>query len=226
MIFWRGNAGQEAHDFVLQKLQTHAASFIGSAAEMSEPRKGNLAEFITAWVGQIEAFVGFHLCQPANAHQPLNAVSRQGLDLLWLQFGESPGQDLAVVQEVKATGSPGLAYASSLPPDYQKLFGTNPNLTLQTRLAVAKSELEFGGASPDLIHRVTLLAGATAATSPNIQLVPTLVHDDMAPSPEVRLQAVRAAIAGQGWPSSQITPWSIALDALEDRLLRLAMGRR
>jgi hypothetical protein len=82
-VFWRGQPAQAIHDFVLDKLQPHAASFITSASQMTNARKGNLAEFLCAWIGREGDFAPLRPFQPANAHQPLNAISRSGLDLLW-----------------------------------------------------------------------------------------------------------------------------------------------
>jgi hypothetical protein len=55
--------------------------------------------------------------------------------------------------------------------------------------------------------------------------VPTLVHDSVA-EPVAKLVAVRTSIAAQGWRQDQISPWAVSLGSLDDRVIRLAMGRR
>ncbi len=225
IVTWRGDPSQVVHDFLLEKLQPHAGSFITSQQEMTEGIRGNLGEFTCFWIGQSHDYESYELFTPANAFQPLARNSRTGLDLLWMVFAEDEADDFAVLQEVKLTGDPGLAYASALPVDYAKLFGTNPALTLQTRLEAAKNELEFVKNRPELVPRVTAMGATSPAMATKIRLVPTLVHDDAAPDPEARLQAVRTTIVADGWDPSRVGAWSVALDTLDGRLLRLAMGQ-
>ena len=225
VVSWHGEPCQKVHDFFLGKLQEHAALFVSSATDVTNQIRGNLGEFITFWIGiENDHSPPVRPFKPANAFQPLGRQSRAGLDLLWVFFGHDQAEDYAVLQEVKTTGGLDLSYADQLPIDYDKLFGTDPHFSLHTRLLEAKNELEFIHREPLLAPRLTQLAGATPGACSKVRLVPTLVHDEAAEDHERVLQAVRATIVGGGWEDQYVEAWSIALDHLNDRLLRLAMG--
>ncbi len=226
LVLWRGAPSDAAHAYLLALLEKdHAASFISASAEMNDRIKGNLGEFLCFRLGVEDDFQDLQLLPPPNAFQPLSRISRAGLDLVWVHFADDPDDDFAVLQEVKVTGDTGLAYASDLPKDYEKMFGTDANLTLHTRLVAAKNEVEFVLGRPDLVPRVTTLAGTSPATSPKVRLVPTLVHDDAAASREGVLRTVRESIIGAGWQDAQVRAWSVAVDSLNSRFERLAMGK-
>jgi hypothetical protein len=226
VVIWRADPCQSAHDFLLSKLQIHAPAFIGPDGIPTNQQRGNLGEFITFWVGVEEAHTRLQVFKPANAFQPLSTISRPGVDLLWIHFAEFNEHDFVLLQEVKTTGSNTLTYARTLLDDYEKLFGADPNLTLHTRLLEAKSELEYVIGRPELVPRVTRLAGTTPRTTPKARLVPTLVHDSEGSEPATTLLAVKSTIVALGWDATQVQPWSLALDQLNDRLNRLARGHR
>ena len=71
---------------------------------------------------------------PVNAHRPCNPSSGIDIDIVWVFFGRQPRHDRAMLQEVKATGEQSLNFAKKLIDDYDKLFGTDGNLTLRTRV--------------------------------------------------------------------------------------------
>jgi hypothetical protein len=225
VILWRGDPCDVVHAYLLSLLtKSHGGAFIAVPSELTNMLRGNLSEFISFRIGIEHDYRNLQPLTPANAFQPLSRVSRAGIDLMWLYFAEDAENDFAVLQEVKATGHPALTYATALPKDYEKLFGTDPNLTLHTRLLVAKSEVEYVLKKPELLPRVTALAGASPQASPKIKLLPTLVHDEAAPAPEGALQAVRETIIAAGWEDRNVLGWSVALDHFEARLQRLAMG--
>jgi hypothetical protein len=129
------------------------------------------------------------------------------------------------VQEIKTTGATDLNYADRLIEDYGKLFGTDIQFTLQTRLGVAANQMDGMNVDYDLCCRTTQLGGISPVTSPRIRLIPTLVHDDNAHAPVQRLVAVRQTlVSAEGWTGTSVRCWSIALDHLDDRLARLSCG--
>ena len=81
------------------------------------------------------------------------------IDIVWIRFGATTDDDVAVLQEVKTTGSPLLTLADSLIRDYDKLFGTDPHFTLHTRLQDIKNKLGYEHGRPELCPRMTELAG-------------------------------------------------------------------
>lgn len=160
-----------------------------------------------------------------NAINPLNSASISGLDLTYLLFHDTDEKlDLAFIQEVKTTGGASLSYADNLITDYEKLFGTNINFTLQSRLQSISTSLEIERKRPDLVARVLKLAGTTPKSCPQIKLFPTAVHELSGTTPVPKMLAIRQAIATQGWPVDSIVPWAVALMDLDERLIRLARG--
>ncbi len=81
-------------------------------------------------------------------------MSKPDIDIVWIQFGETGGDDRIVLQEVKTTGDSVLSLADNLISDYDKLFGTNPRFTLHTRLQDIKNKLEYEHKQPELCPRV------------------------------------------------------------------------
>ena len=186
---------------------------------------GNLSEFIGFCIGKETDFAGCYVFA-ANAGTPLSDIATNGLDIVWLWFDHDPRKDFGVLQEVKATTQAELNYATNLVNDYRKLFGTDLQFTLQSRVQAIKNELEYKVKRPDLCTRADALAGVSPASCPGISLVPTLVHDLASKPPVPKLLAVRTAIAALGWPTGAVIPWSVALSDLESWLLRLACGQR
>ena len=71
---------------------------------------------------------------------------------------------------------------------------------------------------------MNFLAGDGPQTSLRLRLIPTLVHTAES-SPVEKMVAINTTLIGRGWGSSQVQPWAIGLSTLDDRLLRLAMGK-
>jgi hypothetical protein len=76
---------------------------------------------------------------------------RQGADALDRQY--------AVLQEVKTTGANDLTHANRLIEDYIKLFGTDAEVTLQTRLGVAANHMETLNIESEICCRTTEMGG-------------------------------------------------------------------
>jgi len=110
--------------------------------------------------------------------------------------------------------------------DYDKLFGTDPRFTLQTRLQDIKNKLEYEHQRPDLCPRVADLAGRSPQTSPQVRLLPTLVHERLTSDPQTKMLAIRQTLYGKGWALSAVQPWAIGFFDSNARLLRLAMGQQ
>jgi hypothetical protein len=68
--------------------------FISSREEMNDRLRGNLGEFATFWIGAEHEYRDLEMFTPANAFLPLSRISRSGLDLLWMHFGDSEANGL------------------------------------------------------------------------------------------------------------------------------------
>jgi hypothetical protein len=231
---WNGSPGcQDGHNWILEELTPKVVKFrVPPIASDDHILRGNLAEFVAyrLALGDLESAyhspTGAKFNFPANGHAPLNTVSKTEIDIVWLFFAKSANDDILILQEVKVTGDPKLTYANELIVDYEKLFGVNPNATLQTRLQGLKSLFEDSLDLPQYARRIQLLAQATPKTSTKVRLVPTLVHEKANADPAMKMMAIRNTIAGQGWVPTSVTAWAIGLSELNDRLVRLAMGKR
>jgi hypothetical protein len=152
--------------------------------------------------------------------KPLANMSRSGIDLLWVGFGEDPADDFVIHQEVKTTMAADLSYAASLLTDYKKSFGRNQNLTLNTHLQAVKFDLEFTFQEPHLTSRINALMAPSAKQALRLKVVPTLVHDVNTDDPIEKLSGVEAQLTAMGW--SQIESWSIAFNNIDTHLKAIA----
>ena len=200
-----------------------SSNFLGSQTSLSSRVKGNLGEFIAYRIGKNYVFANVKIAPTANASDPLSDFSRPGVDIMWLYFGATEADDWAAVQEVKTTGEPSLRIADDLITDDDELFGENVRFTLQTRLGALKNKLDEYGLT-SFSPRVTTLGGPEPPLARGIRLVPTLLHD-AADDSLAKMDAVCQAIIGRGWSTSAVGCWSIALDNIDDRLIRLARGQ-
>jgi hypothetical protein len=228
VIVWLGSPDcQAGHEAILNELAQVCNEFLTNVTQ-DDPNlnviKGNLGEFIGFCLGKWNTLSQFQVFA-ANAFTPLSAISKPEIDIVWLYFGDTPDEDIAVLQEVKTTGQISLSYADKLMLDYDKLFGTNPALTLQTRLQAIKNKLEYEHRRKDLCKRVSQLAGNTPQTSTGIRLLPTLIYEKDGADPKTKMIAIRSALCGKGWSSSAVEAWALGLSNLNLRLIRLATGR-
>lgn len=223
-VHWFGDPDQVAHDALRDWLAAHCGStFLGDPAHFSTQIQGNLGEAIALCVGLWHDYKKSFFAFTANAHDPIQPISRPGVDIIWLFFGDVASRDLALLQEVKTTCDANLRLATDLIDDYRKLFGTDLNLTLRSRLDSKKTKVELEQQRPELCPRITELAGQSPVTSPKIMLLPTLVHDTSVDS-TAKMLVVRTALVGAGWITTSVISWSITLDGLRERLIRLAGG--
>ena len=222
-VGWVGDPNDDAaHQTILAWLQDAVASgFLQPQPALSNGVKGNLGEFIAYSIGKSYVFRNA-IAHTANAWNPLSEISRPGIDIVWLHFGETEFDDWAALQEVKTTGDASLRLADSLLTDYDKLFGEDLQLTLQTRLTGLKNKLDQLGMG-HLSPRVSALAGPSPQQSPSIRLVPTLLHD-AAHSSLTKMAIVRQGLIGRHWTPRAVECWSIGLSAINHRLERLARG--
>ena len=226
LLEWEGDPDDNtAHQAILAWLrQVVTSGFIPSAASVSNRVKGNLGEFIAYRIGESLVFSNVVIAHAANAWDPLSDISRPEIDIVWLYFGNTPTGDWAALQEVKTTGATTLQLADTLIDDYDKLFGENVRLTLQTRLGALKNKLDQQRQG-HLAPRITALGGPAPNQVRGIRLIPTLIHDS-AYNSSVKMVAVRQGLIGRGWSSDVVECWSIALANLDDRLTRLARGQQ
>ncbi len=227
VVLWQGEPdSQAAHDAVLLWLGRKFSVF---HAERPTGRnvnivKGNLGEAVALMLGDLDDY-GSHHAFTANAHNPFQLKSDPDIDIVWVLFGPSPTEDVAILQEVKATGNADLSYANALLADYEKLFGVDPKLTLRTRLDALKVVAEYEWRRPELCPRITALAGNAIATSPKIRLLPTLVHESKGADPHTKMTVIRSRLVTRGWSDDCVSAWAIGFEDLDDRILRLAMGQ-
>jgi hypothetical protein len=189
-------------------------------------RMGNLGEFIALRVALAQ---GLPSTSPqlfaSNAVAPLQPISTSGIDICYALFdAKDPSKDILWIQETKTTYGKDLSYGDRLIGDYSKLFGTDLNLTLQSRIQVMQSRLEIERGLPDLAERLGTLAETSASACTQIQLIPTLIHDENSHDPVVKLVGIRSAICSLGWTATQLVTWSIAIKDLEGALTELASG--
>ena len=213
-----------AHQMILTKLRNAVnGHFLQGVSSLSNSVKGNLGEFVAYAIGNSYVFTNSEIAVTANAWDPLAAISRPDIDIIWLHFGSTEVGDWAALQEVKTTGQTSLQLADDLITDYDKLFGQNARVTLRTRLDALKFRLEQMG-NDQLAPRLTGLGGPYPEECRGIRLVPTLIHDASQNS-STKMVAVRQSIIGRGWSGSVVDWWSVAIGDLDRRLVRLAQGQ-
>lgn len=159
-LSWEGDPDDDAaHQTILTWLQgVGTAGFLKPTDPVSNIVKGNLGEFIAYRIGEGYVFTNVTIAHAANAWDPLSQISRPDVDIVWLYFGNTEADDWAALQEVKTTGQASLGLANHLITDYEKLFGENLQVTLQTRLGALKNKLDQQGQGY-LSSRVTALGG-------------------------------------------------------------------
>ena len=225
-VAWEGDPNDDAaHQTILGWLQSAVGTgFLEGKASLSNRVKGNLGEFIAYSIGKSYVFTNLANAYGANTWAPLSDISRPDLDIVWLHFGSTEADDWAALQEVKTTGGASLGLADSLISDYEKLFGENLQLTLQTRLGALKNKLDQEGQG-HLSPRVTALGGPAPNRARGIRLIPTLLHDAALDS-STKMAAVRQVLIGRGWSTGVVECWSVALGDIDQRLTRLARGQQ
>jgi hypothetical protein len=213
---------QAAHNWLLAELTRMGLPF--SSGSLSTRMQGNLGESCCMIVGANTDLKSF-ACFPANAHQPLQDISRSELDLVWVWLDANPMADHIVFQEVKTTGDATLGYADTLLVDYQKLFGTDPATTLHTRLNAIANVLEYGHQKVPHADRVRTLAALTPQATTNVLLLPSVVYDrNLVADPSPKMAAVRQSVIAAGWAPNAVESWAVGLGDLLDRLARLKAG--
>lgn len=192
VVLWVGDPDcQAAHDATLCWLQKNCPAFHPTASATETILKGNLGETITFCIGYWYVFNSSHDHSfAANALNPFGGISKADIDIVWIHFGETGDEDMAILQEVKTTADSSLSLADGLISDYDKLFGTDPRFTLHMRLHGIKNIIEYGPKRPDLFPRVQELAGQSPQTSPRVQLFPTLVQERHASDPQTKMLAI------------------------------------
>ena len=224
-LAWEGDPDDDAaHQTTLTWLQSVVTGgFLKSSETLSNAVKGNLGEFVAYKIGEGFVFANIAIGYGSNTWDPLSQISRPDIDIVWLHFGDTETDDWAALQEVKTTGQASLSLADDLITDYDKLFGDNLRLTLQTRLGALKNKLEQQGQGV-LSPRVTALGGPSPDQARGVRIIPTLLHD-AAHDSLTKMSVVRQVLIGRGWSSDVVECWSIALADLDDRLTRLARGQ-
>ena len=222
---WQGSPDSQAlHDAYVRWLADRGAVWLDAHGTLTNSRLGNLGEGLVFYTGQHSRYsAAFAHC--ANAFSPWSAISASEVDIMLAVFGGTPDEDFLVVQEVKTTAALDLELARELVNDYDKLFGENQRLLLAVRVATFKNVLEFTAHRPDLALRLAPLARSSPSQCTRVHLHPTLVHETAADSRE-RLLAVRSTLLSWGWGADRVEPWSIALDSLGDRMVRIAKGQK
>lgn len=214
-----------AHLALLTELRRFRVPFLDKTTVPSNRQKGNIGEFLTLHVARGMEYGEMHK-QAGNALEPLSDVSKAGLDLIYVYLDENDQEnDLLYVQEIKTTGQKTLAYWDNLTSDYEKLFATNLNFTLQSRIDTLALKFEIEQNNDEYAERVRRLGATTPQGCSNIRLLPTGIHDLQVGQPVTKLLAIRSAITVFGWNANQIAPWAISLSQLDDRILRLARGQ-
>lgn len=222
---WSGNPDCDAVSSALAKhLASAPMAKLPPGASLGKGQLGNIGETLAFLVGM----GGPHPSPPTrffgdNCHNPLAGGSKTGLDLVWIAFHPTDAQlDHCWIQEVKTTTKkryPG--YISRLKGDYEKLFGTNVSLSLESRLGSVAFQLEYTVGDAQLAKRARALGARSPSEVTRITLKPTGVHDLAANALPI-IEDVRATLVGQqGWPSSLVEPQLIAISNFKERLTAL-----
>ncbi len=215
----------DAHAALLAMLNTLRTTYLPAGGTLTTSQKGNFGEFISYHIASAAYPYPDHVRFAGNALNPLSRISGAGLDLVYLYFDNTnPANDLIYIQEVKTTGAINLNYLDELKRDYSKLFGTDPQFTLQSRIQHVQNILEFERGNPIAARRVSDLASTTPATASGVRLIPTGISSIGVGDPLTKLSVIRRSIATFGWPVANIEPWSIVMSDLDDRLIRLSRG--
>jgi hypothetical protein len=229
VVTWRGAPScQAGHDAVLAWLRENVARFLTAAEATNGGNilRGNLGESIAFCISL------WHDCETyrvvaVNACRPLSPQSVQDIDIVWVNFAADVKDDFAIVQEVKTTSQPTLNYADQLLVDYDKLYGSNVDLTIKSRLKAIKKQLENlvgGEEGRALSKRLIALTRTNPGNSSHLKLRPTLVHELSNADSRPKMTAVRTALLGKGWDPDSVEGWGIGLTHLDARLQRLATG--
>ena len=229
VVTWEGHPTcQHGHDAVLAWLTETVERFLSMEEAIAGGNilRGNIGESIAFCVSY------WHDCASRRAHavnawRPLNSQSLQDIDIVWICFAPNTKDDYAIVQEVKTTSGKTLSYASELISDYDKLYGTNLDLTLRSRFKPLKKDFLFkvgGTEGKELSNRLFSLVGGGPSNSPQIKLRPTLVHELVDTNPRAKMTSIRNTLIGKGWTAASIEAWAIGLADLDARLHRLAIG--
>lgn len=225
---WVGDLDdQAAHDWILGWLYTDlGAQPDPTISALTNPIKGNLGEAIAAGVARTHRYPSLRMF-PANAFHPLGKISKSELDIVWLHLASDPQDDFVVLQEVKTTSEASLSLGDQLVVDYKKLFGTDAQLTLHTRIGSIAAELRFKLDMPQHAQAIVRLTGVKPSTTIQTYLLPTLLHQPSASTTGLaKMISVRSSVVGLGWDPGVVECDSIELDALDSRLLRIAHGNR
>jgi hypothetical protein len=208
--------------------ETVCGAFRPEPYVLNERHVGNLGEFVAMCVGKHwhAEFEPYHIFA-ANGFEPLTNASRPGLDLVWIFFGNTASEDVAVLQEVKTTDKADLEIAYKIKPDYEKLFDTDPSLTLKSRLSAVKTRLELEARRKDLALRVNKFICIKPNLCSSLSVLPTLVYDCATTAQThalERMMTVRTSISALGWETRQVKSWAIAIEKLYEKLTKLATG--
>lgn len=228
---WQGDPNcQDGHNEILRWFQSLEISFFESRpSSLNSILKGNIGESIAYYIGRTycfpqEQYKGYK----TNAHTPFNSISGTGIDIIWLFLAQNPSEVLFVLQELKTTTSEdSLSYANRLVDDYNKLFGENPNLTLQSRINKIKNELldedPQSQSLGNILRPFPSLADEPARAT-FIRLSPTLIYDNSQHSLDDavgQMASIIDELVTMGWERSRIDCVTISFSDLEDRFLRL-----
>jgi hypothetical protein len=153
---------------MLAWLKETVARFLSDAEATAGGQilRGNLGESI-AFCASYWHDCKNHRAHAVNALRPLNPQSAIDIDIVWVCFATKVKDDFAIVQEVKTTGGTTLSYENRLIADYDKLYGTNLDLTLRTRFKPLKKDFLFkvgGDQGRILSERLFALVGGGPKT--------------------------------------------------------------
>jgi len=220
IALWQGTPScSAAQRFVRRWLRENSPAYPTIWIPDNTRLKGNLGECIAFCCASL-AWNPMPRCLAANAFKTLGNISRSEIDLLWIGFGTTPNDDFIIQQEVKTTTSRTLDYAAALITDYEKSFGPDPYLTLNTHLQAVKSKLKYEWQQPQLVNRVNALQAQTPALAHRLTIIPTLIHDLNSEDPVPKLTAVEAELKAGGW--RHIESWAIGFKGLSDHLKSMA----
>lgn len=228
-MHWQGTPDCQAlHDDILSELRQIGIPFLTvGQLPLVSAQIGNLGEFIVQCIGRSAGFRA-HDCWP-SARSPLDRSAGTGPDLLWIDPALPGCPTAVVVQEVKTSpkGASLYSQARDLIRDTDRLFGTDPEFTLHTRLASLAYRLGRQGRPSDSkdISRIQRQIVSSGNRTSGVRVSPTMVHPLGIQRIDGDLQTIINGLQGKGWPLPSISAVAVAIDDLESRLERMSTDR-
>lgn len=205
-------------------LKAHPARPPMTAPSLDVRLQGNLTEF-GAWDMGARHWFLFNrsMTWPANADSPWKGASSDGVDILALASGRTPG---LLVIEVKSSDGHGANLitggGSSLESDFSKLFEGPVQGRIHVAAGKVMASLRFSHDRRDLEDAVRLMVGKTPATCEGLKLLGVLVcnggPEDDAQKRFRAFQRLEEKLEALGWKKGDLSFRTVEVQGLSSLL--------